>query len=240
MKRIQAILFIALLPLGLFAQDQDANTLKVSGSAEVEAIPDLFQFDLRFTVTSDQQRISIDSLNDMTAYMIKCITKKTDIGKDSLKTINFYTNINDNRYRPEIKTTYTASQTLQLKISADKEQIIKLLNVIADTNLPVSVNTSGYFSDAAKAASEESLINAAFENARRQAAMLAKAGVFEVGPVRSVDYSQGEAFQVQGSVLMESMALKSSDSREFGDFNLAPQKLSKSIRVSYYIYQKDN
>ncbi len=240
MKRIKAILFVALLPLGLFAQDQEANTLKVQGTAETEMIPDLFQFDLRFNVTTYEQNVSIDSLNEMTNYLIKCITKKTNIKKDSLKTIGFYTSINDYRYKPDTKTTYTASQSLQLKMGADKEQIIKLLNVIADTNLPVSVNTSGYFSDAAKAASEESLINAAFENARRQAAMLAKAGVFEVGPVRSVDYSQGEAFQVQGSVLMESMALKSSDSREFGDFNLAPQKLSKSIRVSYYIYQKNN
>lgn len=240
MKRIKVILLIALLPLGLFAQDQEANTLKVNGSAEVEAIPDLFQFDLRFTVTSDQQRTSIDSLNDMTAYMIKCITKKTDVGKDSLKTIGFYTNINDNRYRPEVKTTYTASQTLQLKIGADKEQIIKLLNVIADTNLPVNVNTQSYLSDAAKLASEEALINGAFENARRQAAMLAKAGKFSVGQVRSVDYAQGQSIQVRGPQRMESMALKSSADREFGDFNLAPQKMSKSIRVSYYIYTKEN
>lgn len=235
MKRIQAILIIVFLPMGLFAQDQEANTLKVNGSAQVEAIPDLFQFDLRFTVTSDQQRMSIDSLNEMTAYMIKCITKKTDIGEDSLKTINFYTNVNENRYKTETKTTYSASQSLQLKIAADKEQIIKLLNIIADTNLPVNVNAKGYFSDAAKAQSEEALINA-----RRQAAMLAKAGEFRVGAVRSVDYSQGEAFQVRGLQRMESMALKSSGDREFGDFNLAPQKQSKSIQVSYYIYQKEN
>ena len=52
MKRIQAILIIVFLPMGLFAQDQEANTLKVNGSAQIEAIPDLFQFDLRFTVTS--------------------------------------------------------------------------------------------------------------------------------------------------------------------------------------------
>ncbi len=240
MKRIQAILFVALLPLGLFAQDQEANTLKVQGTAEIEMIPDLFQFDLRFNVTTDRQNISIDSLNEMTAYMIKCITKKTNIKKDSLKTIGFYTNINDNRYKPDTKTTYTASQSLQLKISADKEEIIKLLNIIADTKLPVNVNTQSYFSDAAKAKSEEVLINGAFENARKQASMLAKAGVFKVGSVRSVDYSQGEVFQMRGSVSIESMALKSSDSREFGDFNLAPQKLSKSIRVSYYIYQKEN
>jgi len=240
MKRIQAILIIVLLPMGLFAQDQEANTLKVNGSAQVEAIPDLFQFNLRFNVTSDQQRMSIDSLNEMTAYMIKCITKKTDIGKDSLKTINFYTNVNENLYKTETITTYSASQSLQLKIGADKEQIIKLLNIIADTNLPVNVNTQGYFSDAAKAQSEEALINAAFDNARRQAAMLAKAGEFSVGAVRSVDYSQGESFQVRGVPRMESMALKSSGDREFGDFNLAPQKQSKSIRVSYYIYQKEN
>ncbi|OEK00920.1 hypothetical protein BFP97_05070 [Roseivirga sp. 4D4] len=240
MKRTYAILLVVLLPFSLFAQDQEANTLKVQGSAQIEMMPDLFQFDLRFNVTTEAQRQSIDSLNDMTDYMIKCLTKKGKISKDSLKTIGFYTNINDNQYRPEVKTTYTASQTLQLKIGADKEQIIKLLNVIADTNLPVNVNTSSYFSDKAKAKSEEALIKAAFENASRQAQMLASAGNFEVGAVRSVDYTQGEPFQVNALARMESMAMKSSDDRSFANFNLAPQEFQKSIRISYFIHQKKN
>lgn len=231
---------VVLLPFGLFAQDQEANTLKVQGSAQIEMIPDLFQFDLRFNVTTEAQRQSIDSLEDMTNYMIKCLTKKGKISKDSLKTIGFYTNINDNRYRPETKTTYTASQTLQLEIAADKERIIKLLNVIADTNLPVSVNTRSYFSDKAKATSEEALINAAFANAKRQASILANAGDFKVGAVRSVDYTQGEPFQVNALARMESMAMKSSDDRNFANFNLAPQSLAKSIRISYFIYRKEN
>ncbi|MBO3697175.1 SIMPL domain-containing protein [Roseivirga sp. E12] len=240
MKRIYTIALMALMSAGLFAQEQEANTLKVQGSAQIETIPDLFQFDLRFTVTTEAQRQSVDSLEHMTNYMIKCLNKKAKISKDSLKTIGFYTNINDNRYRPETKTTYTASQTLQLKVSADKEQIIKILNVIAYTNLPVNVNTSSYFSDKAKAQSEEALINAAFDNAKRQAQMLAKAGSFEVGAVRSVDYTQGEPFQVNALARMESMALKSSEDRSFANFNLAPQTLQKSIRISYFIYRKEN
>ncbi len=238
MRRTYTILLVALLlPFGLFAQDQEANTLKVQGSAQIEMMPDLFQFDLRFNVTTEAQRLSIDSLNDMTDYMIKCLTKKGKISKDSLKTIGFYTNINDNRHRPEVKTTYTASQTLQLKIGADKEQIIKLLNVIADTNLPVNVNTSSYFSDRAKAKSEETLINAAFENARRQADMLAKAGNFKVAAVRSVDYTQGEVYLWNDMARTESMSLKSSGGRDFANFNLTPQKLSKRIQISYFILQ---
>lgn len=232
---------MALLPLSGFAQMQEANTLQVTGISEIEIVPDMFRFDLRFTVTTNEMKKSIDSLNNAMDKMIRCITGKSKIKSDSLKTTGFNTYTNDNRYDKERETTHTANQSLQLTINANSDDIIKLLNIIAEANTNANVNTSSFFSKAKKLEVEELLINSAFDNARAQASMLGKAGNFDVRHVRSVNYAQGTPFQARGNNKMETMLLGATgDSESFGDFNLAEQTLSKRIDVSFFIKPKGN
>lgn len=232
---------MALLPLSTLAQIQEANTLQLTGVSEVEIVPDMFRFDLRFTVTTNKMKKSVDSLNDAMERMIRAITRNTDIKSDSIKTLGFNTYVNDNRYEPKKrKTTYTANQSLQLKIPANTEDIVHLLNVITEANAGVNIQTNSYFSNEKKAAVEEQLINKAFDNARHQADMLAKAGNFKVGNVRSVNYSQGIPFQVRANYRAEALQMSAKADNSFGDFNLAGQRISKRIDISFYIYPKEN
>ena len=184
---------------------------------------------------------SIDSLNGSMERMIRAITKSTDIKSDSIKTRGFNTYVNDNRYDPKKRrTTYTANQSLQLKIKARSEDIIHLLNVITESNSNANVQTSSYFSNQKKAEVEEQLINGAFDNARHQANMLAKAGNFTVGNVRSVNYMQSTPFQVRANYRLEAAQMQADEEHSFGDFNLAGQRISKRIDISFYIYPKEN
>lgn len=240
MKKLKLIIIAILIPLYSFAQNQEANTLNVTGTAEIEVIPDMFQFDLRFTVTTGEMKKSIDDINAQMDRMIKAITRKTSISSDSIKTLGFNTYVNDNRYDSKKKTTYTANQALQLKIKANSDDITYLLNIIADENSSVNINTHSFFSNQKKTEVEEQLINAAFNNARHQANLLANAGNFEIGNVRSVNYTQGTPFQTRMSVRMESMQMDSAKERSFGGFNLDTQTMSKRIDISFYIYPKND
>lgn len=232
---------MALLPLSGFAQMQEANTLQVTGASEIQVVPDLFRFDLRFTVTTNEMKKSIDSLNSAMDKMIRCITGKSKIKSDSLKTSGFSTYTNDNRYDKKRETTHTANQTLQLTIKANSDDIVKMLNIIAEANTNANVNTNSFFSKTKKLEVEELLINSAFDNARAQASMLARAGNFDVRNVRSVNYSQGTPFEARANYKMEAMWMdKTQESRSFGDFNLPEQTMSKRIDISFYIKPKGN
>ncbi len=239
MKKLKLIIIAILIPLYSFAQNQEANTLNVTGIAEMEVIPDMFRFDLMFTVTTDKMKKSVDKLNDEMDKMIKAITKQTNISSDSIKTLGFNTYVNDYRYDPKRKTTYTANQSLQLEIKAKSKSIVHLLNVISEANSNVNISTSSFFSNQMKADVEEQLINAAFDNARHQASMLGKAGNFETGRVRSVNYMQGTPFQARRNMQLESMKMDMvEEEAAFGDFNIAKQTMSKRIDISFYIYSK--
>ena len=241
MKRFKLIIIIAILPFSGFAQMQEANTLQVTGVSEMQIAPDMFRFDMRFTVTTTKMKKSIDSLNKAMDKMIRCITGKTKVKSDSLKTSGFNTYTNDNRYDKKRATTHTANQTLQLTIKANSDDIIKMLNIIAEANTNANVNTNSFFSKAKKLEVEELMINSAFDNARAQANMLGKVGNFDIRHVRSVNYNQGAPFQVRGNYKMETMQMDQAENNgSFGGFTLPEQTLSKRIDISFFIRLKEN
>ena len=236
MKKYIATLMLSLIAVIATAQ-QEANTLHVIGKAEIEVAPDLFDFNIGFTYTTGSMENSISQLNKAMDEMIKAITSNTAIKSDSLKTVGFNTYVNDNRYNQNKKTTYTASQSLKLSIAHEQKEIIKLLNLITGTNANISMNTRSYTSKKAQASAEEELITLVFEHARYQGQLLAKAGGFKVGSVRSVNYTQGVSFNAQEPRTFQVAEMKASADMSFGDFNVEKQKISKQIDVTYYIYR---
>lgn len=219
------------------AQQQEANTVHVIGKAEIEVAPDLFDFNVGFTYTTESMESSIKELNKAMDEMIHAITSNTKIESDSLKTVRFNTYVNDNRYNKNKTTTYTASQSLKLTIAHDQKEIVKLLNLITSTNVNINLNTNSYISKSAQLAAEEELINRAFDHARYQANLLSKAGQFKTGRVRSVNYTQGVSFNAQAPRTFQVSEMKASADMSFGDFNVEKQKISKQIDVTYYIYR---
>ena len=234
MKKHITTLALLLLGFAAIAQQQEANTLHVIGRSEIEVAPDLFEFNIGFTYTTGSMETSIEQLNDAMDEMIKAITSKTKIKSDSLKTTGFNTYVNDGRYNQLKKTSYTANQSLKLTINHDQKEIIHLLNIITELNAKTNLNTRSFISEKLKSQSEEVLINMAFENARNQSRILAKAGEFKVGNVRSVNYTQSN-WVVYPPRSYQMAEMKATSEKSFGDFNVENQKISKQIDVTYYI-----
>ena len=238
MTKYMATLVFLLFGLIATAQQQEANTLHVIGKAEIEVTPDLFDLNIGFTYTTSSMESSIEQLNEAMDDMIKAITSNTKIKSDSIKTVGFNTYVNDNRYNQNKKTTYTANQSLKLTIRHDQKEIVKLLNLITTHNAKINMNTRSYIGKKAQALAEEKLINMAFAHARYQSKLLANAGEFKVGNVRSVDYTQGVSFSPQNTVRFKAAQLAESADMSFGDFNVEKQKISKQIDVTFYILNK--
>ena len=98
MRKHIATLMLLLSAFYVIAQQQEANSLHVIGRAEIEVEPDLFDLNIGFTYTTISMETSIEEVNKAVDAMVKAITSNTEIKKDSLKTVDFNTFVNDNRY----------------------------------------------------------------------------------------------------------------------------------------------
>lgn len=221
--------------LGLSAQND--NTLRVQGQAEIEVIPDLMKFNLNFNINADTQDESVQELNELMDRVITEL-KKVGIQEDSIKTDNFRTNVVDNTYRNG-KNFFTSSQQMHFTINADSKQIVTVLNVLSDVKGDFNFSTAPLISNLLMDKKEKEMTSLAFANAKEQAQLLSSVGDFELGLINNVDFRLNRPVtQRKESLALEEVVVTYADqNKNFGNYNLAPQTLRKSVWVTYYIKQ---
>jgi len=229
------LLFLVFTATVIHAQEQ--STLQVVGYAEAEVLPDLMQFDLNFNVNSDTQKESIEELNALIDDVIAALTK-AGIEADSIKTDNFRTNVVDNTYRNG-KNYFTSQQNMYFIMQAEPDAVVAILNVLNDVEGSFNFSPSPMISTALKKQKEEALTKASFADAKMQADLLGQSGAFKLGKIKSVDFQSNRPpigffdEQALGEVVISTRK----ETLNFGNYNLAPQKLNKSVTVTYYIEQ---
>lgn len=230
-------LFLVFTTTMIHAQEQ--GTLRVVGNAEIEVLPDLMQFNLNFNLNSDTQKESIEELNALIDDVIAALTK-AGIETDSIKTDNFRTSVVDNTYRNG-KNYFTSQQNMYFIMQAEPDAIIAILNVLNDIDESFNFSPSPMISTALRKQKEVDLSKAAFADAKMQADLLGQSGAFKLGKIKSVDFqSNRPPIGFLNDVQFEEEAvisLRGQSSLNFGNYNLAPQKLKKSVTVTYFIEQ---
>lgn len=230
----QFFLIAALLvSVGLSAQNE--NTLRVEGKGELEVVPDLMKFNLNFNINADTQDESIKELNELMDQVIIEL-KKAGIHEDSIKTDNFRTNVVDNTYRNG-KNYFTSSQQMYFIIGAKSEQIVTLLNVLSNVEGSFNFSPSPLLSKELREQKEKELAALAFQNAKEQAEILGSAGAFDLGKIKNIDFQSANLPVLMRDFEAGEAVFAYAEQKSFGNFNLAPQKLSKSVWVTYYIKQ---
>lgn len=234
---MKQIFFAAILLFSFHASAQNDNTLRVQGQSELEVLPDLMKFNLNFNINADTQDESVKELNDLMDQVIIEL-KKAGIHQDSIKTDNFRTNVVDNTYRNG-KNFFTSSQQMHFIISADSKQIVTILNVLSDVKGDFNFSPEPVMSKALKEKKEKELAAMAFQNAKMQAQILSSVDDFTLGKIKSIDFQIDlPRFQIRGnSSLGEVVVADYAVSKNFGNYNLAPQTLRKSVWVTYFIEQ---
>lgn len=236
---MKKLLFLFLLFPFTFLQAQDQGTVRVVGNAEVEVIPDLMQFNLNFNVNEDTQEKSIRELNVLIDEVLAALTR-SGIHADSIKTDNFRTSVVDNTYRNG-KNYFSSQQNMFFIINADSDNIIAILNVLNDVEGNFNFSPSPMISASLRKQKEKALSQAAFADAKMQAELLSASGAFQLGKIKSIDFQSNRppiGFLDEAQFEEEALiSLKGQSSLNFGNYNLAPQKLSKSVTVTYFIEQ---
>ncbi len=232
---MKQIFFIAALLVSVGLTAQTDNTLRVEGKGELEVIPDLMKFNLNFNINADSQDESIEELNELMDQVIIEL-KKAGIHEDSIKTDNFRTNVVDNTYRNG-KNYYTSSQQMHFIIGADSKQIVTILNVLSNVKGSFNFSPSPLLSQGLRERKEKQLAALAFQDAKDQAEILGSAGAFELGKIKNIDFQSANRPVVMRNFEEGDAVFAYAEQKSFGNYNLAPQKLAKSVWVTYYIKQ---
>lgn len=211
------------------------NTISVSGSGEVVAVPDIATFSFSAVEESlnvaDAQSKSAKSINDITDYLTKNGVDKKDIKTTDYNIYPRYEYYGTSSYYPSGRQTlaaYVVSQTVQVKVRkiADAGKLLGGLGELGATN--VSGLTFGFDKDdVLKAEARTNAIN----KAKVQAEDIAKSLGVSLG--RVVSYSENGGYPIaygMGGDMMVSKASSPVPSVTPGE-----SKITSTVSITYEI-----
>lgn len=233
-------IFIAIALVASFGLSaQNDNTVRVQGKSTTDVLPDRVQFILNFDVNADDKQASILKLNEQIDEVVLNLTQ-AGLPQDSIRTENFKTQFRDNQYDRNQAPFYSSSQMLSFIVTAESEAIVSILNILSDSQGDFTFYPMPFISQALKAEKESALLSAAFQNAKSKAGLLANAGDFQLGEVKSVDFGDDQSqmnFQIRGNSSLNENAISFRSDQNFGDYILPKKTLRSSVWVIFKIEQ---
>lgn len=234
---ITSLLLLSCLNFPLLAQE--SNTLRIEGKAEMEVVPDIMDYKLNLSISTTNQKQSLDSLNQIVNLITQALV---DIGlpADSILTEGFNVNTMNARFNPENRIQYTASQNLSFKTSTSSEHILAVINGLADLDIPYNLNNSPQLSKQQSEQVRLELIEAALDDAKEKAAQIARAGQFRLKGISSINYQEDYNMVAYEEAEFEDevMVGAAKASRSFGDYHVAQEIFRKNVVVTFKIKSK--
>lgn len=216
-------LFIAATTM---AQSPIDALVTVTGKGEVTAVPDEVTINLGVETTGKDPK-SVKSENDKSIDAVLKYTKKMGISQNNVKTQ--YVNLNKNYNYDDKTTTYTARQTISIKM----ENMDNYEEVVAGL-MTQGVNTINgiAFSSSKQKEYERKARTQAILNAKEKAEQYLSPLGQKVGAAKMI--TESGASTPQPMLMMKSRAMM--DSSSSGE-TLAPGEITitESVEVSFYI-----
>lgn len=210
------------------AQSNMDALVTVTGEGKIIAVPDLVTINLGVETTGKDPK-TVKAENDQAIDAVLSYTKKMGITQNNVKTE--YVNLNKNYNYDNKTTTYTARQTMSIKMeNMDKyEEVVEGL-------MTEGVNTINgiQFSTSKQEEYEQKARTQAVLNAKEKAQQYLSPLGQKVGSVRTITESGASSPQPR-SMMMKSSAMMAFDESSGETLAAGEITISESVEVSFYI-----
>jgi len=224
---------MCLLPM--MASAQLPASLTLSGKSTTEVSPDITVINISLDAIDMNYSKSMDMLQDK-ADDIKTFLKKKRITKDYIKAENF--NINKSYSYVDRKQKfegYKANLNIRLEFVNDIQLANKIINAIGESNSDASVNVSFKLSQELKDKVNDQLIEAAINDARKKAEIIANATHQVLGQITKINYGVQENISVSPMVERSYMTMaKDVNASAKNNISISPQPVERSTEIIIY------
>lgn len=231
------IAMLCFLPLVVNAQVP--AELTISGKASTEVTPDITVINLNLSAEDKSYSTSVDLLQGK-ADEIKSFLKKKGISKDFIKSENF--NITKSyvyENRKQIFKGYKATLNINIEILNDNALANKVINSIGESNSDASINIYHKLSQELKDSVNDQLIEAAIEDAKKKAEIIARATDQQLGHITKINYGVEENISISPRAEVAFMAMDSEmKNSSDNSLSITPQPIEKSTDIIIYWLMK--
>lgn len=231
------IAMLCFLPLVVNAQVP--AELTISGKASTEVTPDITVINLNLSAEDKSYSTSVDLLQGK-ADEIKSFLKKKGISKDFIKSENF--NITKSyvyENRKQIFKGYKATLNINIEILNDNALANKVINSIGESNSDASINIYHKLSQELKDSVNDQLIEAAIEDAKKKAEIIARATDQQLGNITKINYGVEENISISPRAEVAFMAMDSEmKNSSDNSLSITPQPIEKSTDIIIYWLMK--
>lgn len=231
------IAMLCFLPLVVNAQLP--AELTISGKASTEVTPDITVINLNLSAEDKSYSTSVDLLQGK-ADEIKSFLKKKGISKDFIKSENF--NITKSyvyENRKQIFKGYKATLNINIEILNDNALANKVINSIGESNSDASINIYHKLSQELKDSVNDQLIEAAIEDAKKKAEIIARATDQQLGHITKINYGVEENISISPRAEVAFMAMDSEmKNSSDNSLSITPQPIEKSTDIIIYWLMK--
>lgn len=168
------------------------RTLKVKGSAEVSAAPDLVVITFDLASKNFDYGKCLENLSSQTESLREDLAS-IGLERDSLKTARFNINTDfrwDRQRDRQIFQGYQASHVMRVEFPFEKDYLGKVLHVLSRAESEASFRISFQIKDPEPL--RQQAIAGAVKNSREKALVLADAAGVSLGDIVQIDYSWSE------------------------------------------------
>lgn len=241
MKTLTLSMLLLLFAAGPFANAQ-MNTssgylpnLQVTGRAKKMVMPDKAVFSIRMSATEKEESAAVKRLNDITNTVLGKL-KKEGFTENQIMLTGYSININYDYSQGGTprKTNYTAVQSVVVKFDLDKDRVLRLFNTLSgDQPGGVEIHFFTEASDALQKSTSAELIQAAVQDARSKADLMAKAAGLTVKGVLEISYDVEPSFPQPMRMEKSVMRMEAENDRDY--FSINEMEFHEAVRLTYRI-----
>lgn len=205
--------------------------LEVLGTGRTRVQPDQTMVFVQVQNTNTEAGRAVQLVTEQVERLLK---KLQDAGfkKEEIKTSQFYLNENNEwRDGQMYRNGYTASQTLEVKFPLDQKRMTKLTNAFAETQEGVTFRFSFGLSDKLQQQVKEELIRKALQDARENAAVIARSMNIRLGSIHKIDYGRQQGYPMPMAEMRSANMVMDKQAAQFPQTEVQDIELSDQVVV---------